>query len=79
MEQKATVEEVLQATYDLLGNIWLPAHMKEQIDQIDGARGNIMACLNAFARNAPQQNAPEPEPEEEIEAEVEVIEPATEG
>ena len=66
MEEKMTVKQVVEETCKLLGNIWMPCEMQEQIGQINAARGNLRLVLEAFASNEAQRMQEEQEEEEQI-------------
>ena len=51
-----TVMEVLEITRDMLGDISVPVKQKDLYDQIEHARCNIIACIDALNRS---KNEPE--------------------
>ena len=73
MEEKMTVKQVVEETCKLLGNIWMPCEMQEQIGQINAARGNLRLVLEAFASNEAQRMQEEQATEAEKQDEEEQI------
>lgn len=67
MEQKLTIEQVLDITIRMLGDIRIPGSMIEEIGiPISRAIGNLNECVKALN----DASEPEPEPEDPMKDEI---------